>query len=274
MAPRDTSWATTRLVRPREGRIVGGVCAALAETFGIDVLLIRVAAVVLLAFGGLGVLLYGALWLLTPSADGPAPLEAGRPTTARRILTVAVVVAALAIVGSRFAWYGFGGTFFSLAIIVGLIALIVQHRRVRTALAVAVIVVVTLCGLVMGFGSHLGSRSYAVSSTDDLWRTYSAPTGTLRVDLSALNNGGGRHVRAVVGSGNVIVTVPPTESGIAVHIRGRSGVGSVHVLGRSASGLGSDIGTVTESGGFSSGNSDLWVDAIAGTGTVTVRTGS
>src|SRR5690242_14504856 len=83
-----TSWATTRLVRPREGRIVGGVCAGLAETFGIDVLLIRVAAVVLLAFGGLGVLLYGALWLLTPSADGPAPLEAGRPSPARRVLTV------------------------------------------------------------------------------------------------------------------------------------------------------------------------------------------
>ena len=270
-----TSWANTRLVRPREGRIVGGVCAALAETFGIDVLLIRVAAVVLLAFGGLGVLLYGALWLLTPSADGPAPLEAGRPpNTARRILTVAVVVAGLAIVGARFAWYGFGGAFFSLAIIVGLIALIVQHRRVRTALAVAVIVVVALCGLVMGFGSHLGSRSYAVSSTDDLWRTYSAPTGTLRVDLSTLNNGGGRHVRAVVGSGNVIVTVPSTESGITVHIRGRSGIGSVHVLGRSASGLGSDISTVTNTGGFSGGNSDLWVDAIAGTGTVTVRTGS
>jgi phage shock protein PspC (stress-responsive transcriptional regulator) len=268
------SWATTRLVRPREGRIVGGVCAALAETFGIDVLLIRVAAVVLLAFGGLGVLLYGALWLLTPSADAPAPLEAGRPSGARRVLTVAVVVAALAVVGTRFAWYGFGGAFLSLAVIVGLIALVMQHRRLRTALAVAVIVLVALCGLVMGFGSHLGSRSYAVSSTNDLWRTYSAPTGTLRVDLSTLNNGGGRHVRAVVGSGNVVVTVPSSDSGITVHIRGRSGVGSVHVLGRSASGFGSDISTVTNPVSFAGSSSDLWVDAIAGTGTVTVRTGS
>ena len=126
----------------------------------------------------------------------------------------------------------------------------------------------------MGFGSHLGSRSYAVSSSDDLWRTYSAPTGTLRVDLSALTSGDGRHVRAVVGSGNVIVTVPPSDSGVTVHVRGRSGVGSVHVLGRNASGLGSDITTVTTRVASSGSSSDLWVDAIAGTGTVTVRAGS
>jgi phage shock protein PspC (stress-responsive transcriptional regulator) len=266
------SWYASSIVRPREGRIVGGVCAALAETFGVDVLLIRVAAVVLMAFGGLGVLLYGALWLLTPSADGPAPLAPDRPTAARRVLTVAVVVAAVVVLGTRFAWYGFGGAFLSLAIIVGLIAVILQHRRLRTTLAVALIVLVALCGLVAGLGSHFGSRSYAISNVDDLWRTYSAPTGTVRLDLSTLTTGGDHHVRAVVGSGNVVVTVPPADNGITVHVRGRSGVGSVHVLGRSASGFGSDISTVMNPTVGSS--SDLWVDAIAGTGTVTVRTGS
>jgi phage shock protein PspC (stress-responsive transcriptional regulator) len=269
-----TSWATTTLVRPREGRIVGGVCAGLAETFGIDVLLIRVAAVVLMAFGGLGVVLYAAVWLLTPSADGPAPLTARRSNTTRVVLTTAVILAALFVVGARISWYGFGGAFLSLAVLVGAIALILQNRRLRTALAVAVIVVVALGGLVMGFGSHLGSKSYAVGNTSDLWGTYSSPTGTLRLDLSTLTSGGDRHVRAVVGSGHVVVTVPPSSADVTVHVRGRSGVGSVHVLGRSASGFGSDISTVARAGNTSGGNSDLWVDAIAGTGTVTIRTGS
>jgi phage shock protein PspC (stress-responsive transcriptional regulator) len=270
-----TTWAHTTLVRPREGRIIGGVCASLAQAFGVDVLLIRVAAVVLMAFGGLGVVLYGALWLLTPSADGPAPLTARRSNATRIVLTIAVVLAALFVVGARFTWYGFGGAFLSLVVLVAAVVLILQNRRLRTALAVAVIVVLALCGLVIGFGSHLGSRSYAVTNSDDLWRTYSAPTGTLRLDLSGLTSGGGRHVRAVVGSGNVVVTVPPSDSGVTVHVRGRSGVGSVHVLGRSASGFGSDITTAagaTESLGYPGARSDLWVDAIAGTGTVTVRT--
>jgi phage shock protein PspC (stress-responsive transcriptional regulator) len=270
--PSGTTWATTTLVRPREGRIVGGVCAALSQASGIDVLLIRVATVVLMAFGGLGVILYGALWLLTPSADGPAPLTARRSTGSRWVLTIAVIVAACFVLGVRMAWYGFGGAFLSLAVLVGAIAVILQHKRLRTALAVAVLVVVALGGLVMGFGSHLGSRSYAVSSTDDLWRTYSAPTGTLRLDLSGLTSGGDRHVRAVVGTGNVVVTVPPADHGITVHVRGRSGVGSVHVLGRDASGFGSDISTVAGTGDVAVSTSNLWVDAIAGTGTVTVRT--
>jgi phage shock protein PspC (stress-responsive transcriptional regulator) len=267
-----TSWANTALIRPREGRIVGGVCASLAQAFGVDVLLIRVAAVVLMAFGGLGVVLYGALWLLTPSADGPAPLTARRSNATRIVLTTAIVIAALFVVGARFTWYGFGGAFLSLVVLVAAVVLILQNRRLRTALAVAVIVAVTLCGLVMGFGSHLGSRSYAVSNSSDLWRTYSAPTGTLRLDLGALTAGGGRHVRAVVGSGDVVVIVPSSDSGVTVHVRGRSGVGSVHVLGRSASGFGSDVTTAAHAADFAGNSSDLWVDAIAGTGTVTVRT--
>lgn len=53
------------LVRPRSGRIIGGVCAAIAERFGVSKFLVRVAFVV---FGlvGVGELAYIALWILIP----------------------------------------------------------------------------------------------------------------------------------------------------------------------------------------------------------------
>jgi phage shock protein PspC (stress-responsive transcriptional regulator) len=40
-----------RLERPREGRQIAGVCAGLADYFGLDVTLIRLVAVIALIFG-------------------------------------------------------------------------------------------------------------------------------------------------------------------------------------------------------------------------------
>jgi phage shock protein PspC (stress-responsive transcriptional regulator) len=56
----------SRIVRPRSGRMIAGVAAALARQFGVDVTLVRLAFVVSLFFGGLGVLIYLAAWLLIP----------------------------------------------------------------------------------------------------------------------------------------------------------------------------------------------------------------
>jgi phage shock protein C len=49
------------LVRPRQGKIIAGVCAGLAMRFGISVTLIRVAFVVF-AVTGVGELVYLILW--------------------------------------------------------------------------------------------------------------------------------------------------------------------------------------------------------------------
>jgi phage shock protein PspC (stress-responsive transcriptional regulator) len=46
--------------------MVGGVCAGVADCFGIDVTLVRIAAVVFALAGGLAVPIYLALWLLVP----------------------------------------------------------------------------------------------------------------------------------------------------------------------------------------------------------------
>ncbi len=56
-----------KLIRPREGRKIAGVCLALANYLGVDVTIIRIIAVILLLPGGLpGILPYILLWVLIP----------------------------------------------------------------------------------------------------------------------------------------------------------------------------------------------------------------
>ncbi|GAA2937157.1 MULTISPECIES: PspC domain-containing protein [Streptomycetaceae] len=55
------------LARPRDGRMIGGVCAALARRFGTSAKTMRVIFVVSCLLPGPQFLLYLALWLLLPS---------------------------------------------------------------------------------------------------------------------------------------------------------------------------------------------------------------
>jgi len=58
---------TKALVRSRKGRMVAGICAGIAEYFGVDVTLIRVVvAVVAVITGGAGVLAYLVAWAIIP----------------------------------------------------------------------------------------------------------------------------------------------------------------------------------------------------------------
>jgi phage shock protein C len=60
--------ATRKLYRSRTDRKLAGVCGGLAEYFGrTDTTVVRVGFVVLTLFGGAGILLYLAMWLLVPN---------------------------------------------------------------------------------------------------------------------------------------------------------------------------------------------------------------
>lgn len=58
---------TTALERPRNGKIIAGVCAALSARFGIPKFLVRLGFII---FGlvGVGELVYIALWIMIPKA--------------------------------------------------------------------------------------------------------------------------------------------------------------------------------------------------------------
>ncbi|WP_327295708.1 MULTISPECIES: PspC domain-containing protein [unclassified Streptomyces] len=60
------------LVRPREGRVLGGVCAALARRFGTSATTMRVIFVVSCLLPGPQFLLYLALWILLPGEKSPS----------------------------------------------------------------------------------------------------------------------------------------------------------------------------------------------------------
>ncbi len=56
------------LVRPRDGRMLGGVCAGLGRRFGLDPWIARLLFVLILfVIPGSQILIYPILWILMPS---------------------------------------------------------------------------------------------------------------------------------------------------------------------------------------------------------------
>jgi len=54
------------LQRPRSGRVIAGVCAAVARRFGWSVTLVRVLTVASIVLPGPQVIIYIALWVFIP----------------------------------------------------------------------------------------------------------------------------------------------------------------------------------------------------------------
>ncbi len=131
-APPPGGWApppgTDRrlFVRTRESRIIAGVCGGLARATGTDPILFRVVLAVLAFFGGIGLVLYLAAWLLLPAeGDTAAPLEAlfgrGRSSTSS-LLTVVLGIGA--VVGLAVALNsGLSTTVLLVALVVGIVLL-------------------------------------------------------------------------------------------------------------------------------------------------------
>ncbi|MEW2431436.1 PspC domain-containing protein [Micromonospora sp. NPDC047644] len=82
------------LVRPREGRYLAGVCAAIGRATNTDPVLWRVLLAVLGFFGGIGILVYVAAWLIIPNeGDTASPVESmlGRGRSSMSPVTVIVL---------------------------------------------------------------------------------------------------------------------------------------------------------------------------------------
>jgi phage shock protein C len=74
------SLARQGLVRPRDGRMIAGVCAGLARRFGLDPWIARLLFVLILfVVPGSQILIYPVLWLVMPNEE-PA-WQSPEPTT-------------------------------------------------------------------------------------------------------------------------------------------------------------------------------------------------
>ncbi|MEO6116047.1 MAG: PspC domain-containing protein [Pseudolysinimonas sp.] len=62
-----TTVSAPRLVRPREDRIIAGVCAGLARRFGWNVTAVRVIALLSIVLPGSQLLIYAICWAVIPN---------------------------------------------------------------------------------------------------------------------------------------------------------------------------------------------------------------
>lgn len=65
-----------RLVRPRENRMIAGVCAGFAQRYGWDVSIVRLVLVLAVVFGaGTPLLAYVIAWVLMPNQQLSLPVR-------------------------------------------------------------------------------------------------------------------------------------------------------------------------------------------------------
>ena len=97
-----------RLQRRRDDRVLGGVCAAIARSLGVDPLLVRIGAIVL-AFisAGTAVLAYLLAWMLIPRQNAGSRRSPERASTAPGVATPAASAADTRTAGDQ---PGGGGT--------------------------------------------------------------------------------------------------------------------------------------------------------------------
>ena len=139
-----------RILRRRsDDRVIGGVASGLGDYFNVDPLLIRIGFVGLMVFGGMGIFLYVAAWLLMPDE-----------TTDRSI--------AQRILGRT----GMGGSVLAaFLIVIGALVLInvlgnVAERSGGVPAIVFAIVVIVAGAMILRRGEPDGAVAAAVGATD------------------------------------------------------------------------------------------------------------
>ncbi|WP_107982878.1 PspC domain-containing protein [Rhodococcus sp. OK519] len=136
-------WRTRPLRLPQQGHIAG-VAAGIGQRYSVDPVLVRVAFVVSTIFGGAGIILYIAGWLLlSKPGDQVSPAESllGRGRSSQSGTKTVVLVVALAIALSTIGPIGFGmggSVVLSFALMLGGLWLLYQRQPVPPALPASV----------------------------------------------------------------------------------------------------------------------------------------
>jgi phage shock protein PspC (stress-responsive transcriptional regulator) len=122
------------LVRPLHGRYLAGVCAAIGRATGTDPVLWRVLLAVLGFFGGIGIVVYLAAWLVIPAeGDTASPIEAllGRGQSSTSPVTVLVLGIVVAVILGIVLTDEFRALLLATAIVVGGLLLVNRNAAGR-----------------------------------------------------------------------------------------------------------------------------------------------
>ncbi|HEY7076426.1 MAG TPA: PspC domain-containing protein [Solirubrobacteraceae bacterium] len=214
MAPR-------RLTRSSSDKMLGGVAGGLGQYFGVDPLLFRIAFVLSVLFGGVGLLAYVAMVAFVPPDDGES-FMAGRSRAASIGLTVALVVAAVSFLGPPAFVLGPGLLACAILVVLGLLLWRALGGSVRddpgrtaarAALAALILIAALGAGTAVGLAAALGGGPVVAA-------------GAIVAGLSLLAAGllGGPRWLILP----VIVIVVPLAIVSAAHLDLRGGVGDRH----------------------------------------------
>lgn len=113
--------STNRAHRPATGRVIGGVCAGIAEHLGVPVVWVRLGFAVLVFLNGAGLVAYAVLWRFMPlaQADESAPTDrSGYGPEIVQALAIGAIVLGVFSLGSRQGWFSFGDLALPLALLV------------------------------------------------------------------------------------------------------------------------------------------------------------
>ena len=114
-----------RLRRSVTDRKIAGVAGGLGRHLNIDPTVLRVLFVVLVFFGGAGLLIYAAAWLLVPEEGTDHSVVQTSPSTRSTLLIVVGVLAALLLIGDTWGGVGFP---WPLALIGLVVAVVLLNR--------------------------------------------------------------------------------------------------------------------------------------------------
>src|SRR5689334_15836773 len=179
VAVNDVPAPTTRA---RAGRWLGGVCAGLAERWGVPVARVRLGFVFASLFLGLGVLVYVAAWLILPE-DGVDGGQRGIVLVAQAVGAL-LGVAALAAIGAAATVFGYGWLVVAVACAV-LVGVLAGWARLGPAWALLPIGALVLPSVAMAVG---GLRIEPTTKTQVLAPASVAdlPRGPVRSGLGLL----------------------------------------------------------------------------------------
>ena len=293
--PTPPSEAPRRLERSSSDRLIAGVAGGVAEYFRVDPSFVRIAFVVVSLFGGVGVVLYAAAWLLMPENGSPSASAAflSEPRRHGALFLVGVVAAGIVIVSllangpfwGLDRWHGGPrlGWFVILAVLGFLVLRAIRPsavagiRRFSIFRFVRSLVVLgaSLVGLVLlstfvavlvtgvSLRGGIGSKAWRPTSAAQMATNYRAGIGNLTLDLRQVDFATRTvHVSASVAIGRLLVEVPP---GVRVSVSAKSGIGDV-VYGSG--------GDAAFSGGSSTSGQVLVLNAQVGIGEVQLVRGS
>src|SRR4051812_4862083 len=233
-----------RLTRSSSDRVFGGVAGGFGRYLGIDPVVIRLILIVLIFFGGAGVIVYAAAWLLVPSDTDEGSGFDGSGVARRTGIALGVLVLTAIAAFGGFWGFAVGGGVVTAIVVIAFGGLLVAGAFTRGArwLILPAIALALSAGVAAAADVEVrggaGERIYRPASGGELRSAYRLGAGHLLLDLRRTNLGPGNHrVHLKLGVGQAELLVPPN---VCVSSTAHIAAGETMVFDRTTGGIDHD----------------------------------